>query len=80
MKGFEKEATELYHKINLTTDTNIDITIINNVSWSDNLAMKKKVLILGAGYGGVFAAAHLCKENGYCDITLIDQNSHMELI
>src|SRR5918996_1278149 len=42
--------------------------------------MKKKVLILGAGYGGVFAAAHLCKENGYCDITLIDQNSHMELI
>lgn len=42
--------------------------------------MKKKVLILGAGYGGVFAAAHLCKEKEYCDITLIDQNSHLELI
>lgn len=24
--------------------------------------MKKKVLILGAGYGGTFAAAYLCKE------------------
>lgn len=42
--------------------------------------MKKKVLILGAGYGGVFAAAHLCKEKEYYDITLIDQNSHLELI
>jgi NADH:ubiquinone reductase (H+-translocating) len=42
--------------------------------------MKKKVLILGAGYGGVFAAAHLCKEKEYCDVTLIDQNSHVELI
>jgi NADH dehydrogenase len=42
--------------------------------------MKKKVLILGAGYGGVFAAAHLCKEKEYCDITLIDQNSYLELI
>ncbi len=44
--------------------------------------MKKKVLILGAGYGGVFAAAYLCKEKKeeYYDITLIDQNSHLELI
>ena len=42
--------------------------------------MKKKVLILGAGYGGVFAAAYLCKEKDYYDITLIDQNSHLELI
>ena len=42
--------------------------------------MKKKVLILGAGYGGVFAAAHLCKEKEYYDITLIDQNSNLELI
>lgn len=42
--------------------------------------MKKKVLILGAGYGGAFAAAYLCKETEYYDITLIDQNSHMELV
>jgi NADH:ubiquinone reductase (H+-translocating) len=28
----------------------------------------------------VFAAAHLCKEKEYCDITLIDQNSYLELI
>ncbi|MDQ3851459.1 MAG: FAD-dependent oxidoreductase [Thermoproteota archaeon] len=57
------------------------VTIINNVSESDNPSMKKKVLILGAGYGGVFAAAYLCKEKEYYyDITLIDQNSHLELI
>jgi NADH:ubiquinone reductase (H+-translocating) len=42
--------------------------------------MKKKVLILGAGYGGAFAAAYLCKEREYFDITLIDHSSHMELI
>jgi NADH:ubiquinone reductase (H+-translocating) len=42
--------------------------------------MKKKVLILGAGYGGVFTAAYLCKESEHCDITLIDQNSHLELL
>jgi NADH:ubiquinone reductase (H+-translocating) len=42
--------------------------------------MKKKVLILGAGYGGAFATAYLCKEREYFDITLIDQSSHMELI
>lgn len=56
------------------------VTIINYVSESDSLSMKKKVLILGAGYGGVFAAAYLCKEKEYYDITLIDQNSHLELI
>jgi NADH dehydrogenase FAD-containing subunit len=56
------------------------VTIINYVSESDSLSMKKKVLIVGAGYGGVFAAAYLCKEKEYYDITLIDQNSHLELI
>jgi NADH dehydrogenase len=68
------------HNINLTIETNIYVTIINNVSESDSLPMKKKVLILGAGYAGVFAAAYLCKEKEFYDITLIDQNSHLELI
>jgi NADH dehydrogenase FAD-containing subunit len=38
------------------------------------------VAILGTGYGGVVATASLCKEREYCDITLVDQSSHMELI
>ena len=41
--------------------------------------MKKRVLILGAGYGGIFAAAHLCKENEHYSISLIDKNPYLQL-
>lgn len=42
--------------------------------------MKKKVVILGAGYGGIFAAAHLCKENEYFSVSLIDKNPYLQLL
>lgn len=42
--------------------------------------MKKRVLILGAGYGGIFAAAHLCKENEHYSISLIDKNPYLQLV
>jgi NADH:ubiquinone reductase (H+-translocating) len=41
---------------------------------------KKDVMILGAGYGGVFAAAHLCKENQYFNIHIIDKHPHLQLL
>jgi NADH:ubiquinone reductase (H+-translocating) len=42
--------------------------------------MKKRVLILGAGYGGIFAAAHLCKENEHHSVSLIDKNPYLQLL
>ena len=42
--------------------------------------MKKRVLILGAGYGGIFAAAHLCKENEHFSVSLIDKNPYLQLL
>jgi NADH dehydrogenase len=42
--------------------------------------MKKRVVILGAGYGGIFAAAHLCKENEYFSVSLIDKNPYLQLL
>ena len=42
--------------------------------------MKKKVVILGAGYGGIFAAAHLCKENKHFSVSLIDKNPYLQLL
>lgn len=42
--------------------------------------MKKKVVILGAGYGGIFAAAHLCKENKHFSVRLIDKNPYLQLL
>ncbi len=42
--------------------------------------MKKKVMILGAGYGGIFAAAHLCKENKHFNVSLIDKNPYLQLL
>jgi NADH dehydrogenase len=42
--------------------------------------MKKKVLILGAGYGGIFAAAYLCKESEHFSVNLIDRNPHLQLL
>jgi NADH dehydrogenase len=42
--------------------------------------MKKKVVILGAGYGGIFAAAHLCKENKHISVSLIDKNPYLQLL
>jgi NADH dehydrogenase len=42
--------------------------------------MKKRVLILGAGYGGIFAAAHLCKENEHYSVSLIDKNPYLQLV
>lgn len=41
--------------------------------------MKKSVLVLGAGYGGIFAAAYLCKE-GLFDVTIIDRNQSHQLL
>jgi NADH dehydrogenase len=42
--------------------------------------MKKRVLILGAGYGGIFAAAHLCKETEHYSVSLIDKNPYLQLL
>ena len=42
--------------------------------------MKKKVAILGAGYGGIFAAAHLCKEPEYFSVRLLDKNPYLQLL
>src|SRR3712207_5990818 len=41
--------------------------------------MRKKVLVLGAGYGGIFAAANLCKHKIF-DIVLIDKNPYHQLL
>src|SRR3712207_9570206 len=41
--------------------------------------MRKKVLVLGAGYGGIFAAANLCKHKIF-DIVIIDKNSYHQLL
>jgi NADH:ubiquinone reductase (H+-translocating) len=42
--------------------------------------MKKRVVILGAGYGGIFAAAHLCKENTHFSVCLIDKYPYLQLV
>lgn len=43
--------------------------------------MKKRVVILGAGYGGIFAAAHICKEkNEHFSVSLIDKNPYLQLL
>ena len=42
--------------------------------------MKKNVAILGAGYGGIFAAAHLCKEPEYFSVRLLDKNPYLQLL
>jgi NADH dehydrogenase len=41
--------------------------------------MGKKVVILGAGYGGIFAAANLCKYKIF-DIVIIDKNPYHQLL
>ena len=41
--------------------------------------MRKKVVILGAGYGGIFAAANLCRDKIF-DIILIDKNPYHLLL
>jgi NADH dehydrogenase len=41
--------------------------------------MGKKVVVLGAGYGGIFAAANLCKHKIF-DIVLIDKNPYHQLL
>ena len=41
---------------------------------------KKRVMILGAGYGGIFAAANLCKHEGLFDVTVIDKNARHQLL
>ncbi len=42
---------------------------------------KKCVMILGAGYGGIFAAANLCKRyEGMFNITIIDKNPYHQLL
>ncbi|MEW6604896.1 MAG: FAD-dependent oxidoreductase [Thermoproteota archaeon] len=41
--------------------------------------IKKRVIILGAGYGGIFAAANLCKKELF-DVTIIDRNSYHQLL
>jgi NADH dehydrogenase len=40
---------------------------------------KKRVMVLGAGYGGIFAAANLCKHELF-DITIVDKNSRHQLL
>jgi NADH:ubiquinone reductase (H+-translocating) len=41
--------------------------------------MGKKVMVLGAGYGGIFAAANLCKQKIF-DIVIIDKNPYHQLL
>ena len=41
--------------------------------------MGKKVVVLGAGYGGIFAAANLCKYKIF-DIVIIDKNPYHQLL
>lgn len=41
--------------------------------------MKKRAVILGAGYGGIFAAANLCKKELF-DVTIIDRNPYHQLL
>jgi NADH dehydrogenase len=41
--------------------------------------MRKKVVVLGAGYGGIFAAANLCRTKIF-DIILIDKNPYHLLL
>jgi NADH:ubiquinone reductase (H+-translocating) len=41
--------------------------------------MKKRVLILGGGYGGIFAGANLSIENSF-DITIVDKNPYHQLL
>jgi NADH dehydrogenase len=41
--------------------------------------MGKKVVVLGAGYGGIFAAANLCKHKIF-DIVIIDKNPYHQLL
>jgi NADH dehydrogenase len=41
--------------------------------------MGKKVVVLGAGYGGIFAAANLCRHKIF-DIVLIDKNPYHQLL
>jgi NADH dehydrogenase len=41
--------------------------------------MGKKVMVLGAGYGGIFAAANLCKHKIF-DIVLIDKNPYHQVL
>ena len=38
-----------------------------------------EIVILGAGYAGIFAAANLCKHSGI-KITLIDKNPYHQLL
>jgi NADH dehydrogenase len=41
--------------------------------------MGKKVVVLGAGYGGIFAAANLCKHRIF-DTVIIDKNPYHQLL
>jgi NADH dehydrogenase FAD-containing subunit len=58
------------------------VTGINyNCSETDHIFdMKKKVVILGAGHGGIFAVDHLCKENKHFSVSLIDNNPYLQLL
>ncbi|MFL6470563.1 MAG: NAD(P)-binding protein [Nitrososphaeraceae archaeon] len=38
-----------------------------------------EIIILGAGYAGIFAAANLCKHSGI-KVTLIDKNPYHQLL
>jgi NADH:ubiquinone reductase (H+-translocating) len=40
---------------------------------------KKVVVVLGAGYGGIFAAANLCKDKIF-DIIIVDKNPYHQLL
>ena len=46
---------------------------------SDQSVMRKKVVVLGGGYGGIFAAASLCKDKIF-DIIIIDKNPYHQLL
>lgn len=41
--------------------------------------MRKKVVILGVGYAGIFAAANLCRAKAF-DVILIDNNPSHPLL
>jgi threonine dehydrogenase-like Zn-dependent dehydrogenase len=55
------------------------IHIRNTFSKSDQPFMRKKVVILGAGYAGIFAIANLCRAKIF-DIILIDKNPYHLLL
>ncbi|MDQ3847734.1 MAG: FAD-dependent oxidoreductase, partial [Thermoproteota archaeon] len=51
------------------------MSINNRPARSDQYFMRKRVVVLGAGYGGIFAAANLSRSKIF-DIILIDKNPY----